>query len=159
MPTLADKIAVEDNLGNTVMVDTTAWSPAFIAYMVAYGWKVRLARSTASAKDPAQAKLTMYQDMVKGEYTTAGRGPSLDKESSALHTWLEKNGHKGKKGDLEPRLISLAYATLVNQGMDKDQASKVAPTKIDQLKSKIKETPQYKAIIAVEQTAALALDL
>lgn len=88
--------------------------------------------------------------ILNGTYAAGsrGRGSSLDEEEQYLHEWLEKNGHKGKKSDLQARLISLAAATLANQGMAKAEAIKIAPAKVDVLIEQIKEDPRYKAIVA-----------
>lgn len=99
-------------------------------------------KTAACAKRAAAIQAGEYQPGKGG----AGRGPSLDKDAEALHRWAEANGHKGKKGDLNIRLVAMVAALLVNAGMAKDEALAAAPSKVPALIEKIKATEQYKAI-------------
>lgn len=105
-----------------------------------------------TAADKAAACAKRAAAIQSGEYksggTSAGRTNSLNKDDEALHGWLVKNGHPGKKGDLQARLKSLAGVMLVKAGLTVDDAMAHAEDKVPELIEKIKGTPQWVAIRA-----------
>ncbi len=107
-------------------------------------------KGTAQEKAAACAKRAAA--IQSGEYksggTSVGRANSLDKDSEALHQWLVKNGFKGKKGDLNARLVSMAAGMLATAGLSTADAVAAAPSKTPELIAKIKLTPQWIALRA-----------
>lgn len=105
-----------------------------------------------TSTDKAAACAKRAAAIQSGEYksggTSAGRSNSLDKDSEALHEWMMKNGHKGKKADLNARLVSMAAAMLAQAGVPMADATAAAASKVPELIVKIKDTPQWQAIRA-----------
>lgn len=107
-------------------------------------------KGTSTEKAAACAKRAAA--IQSGEYksggASVGRSNSLDKDSEALHQWLVKNGFKGKKADLNARLVSMAAGMLATAGLPIAEATAAAASKTPELITKIKATPQWVALRA-----------
>lgn len=154
-----------------VMVDTTGWSPAFVEYLLSYGWDVRMQRCTAGAKDTDEFRKkekAMLASMIAGELPHkggAGLGTSLDDKIATR--FLALMGVKGKIAELEERWLSFARVTVLNSIEDKaekaaimadpSQLSALAVEYMEAVKASAAETDEWKKIeteLTAEKTPA-----
>jgi hypothetical protein len=143
-----------------VVVDTTKWSPAFVEYLLTYGWDVRMQRCTAGVKDTAEfqkKEAAMLASMTAGELPhKGGGGLSVSLDDRIATRYLAFMGVKGKTADLETRWETFAKATVLNSIEDatekaallKDQTqlAELAVEYLDAVKESAMESSEWQKI-------------
>lgn len=145
-----------------VPVDTTGWSAAFIEYLIAYGWDVRMQRCTANAKDTDEFKekeKKMLASMKAGELPhKGGSGSGTSLEDKIAHKFLSLMGVKGKVGELDERWLTFSKSTVLNSVddmaqkaaimKDPDQLTALAVEYMDAVQDSATQTPEWEKIRA-----------
>ncbi len=159
--TISPSLQVRGVDGKDTSVNTEGWSPAFIEYMLAYAWGVRMQRCTASAKDPEKALDDMFAAQVAGKVPSAGggRGPSLDEDGQILHEYLVKKGFKGALKELDQRVIKFGAAILQQKGVAPAAALAQATEELELTVELIKASPTFAAMKSLKASLAKGLTL
>ena len=91
------------------------WAIAFALRQSAGDADAGLKDETIEAK--REAVWTKFHKLASGEIPKGGRGPTgsrLGNDAEALHQFLVAKGNKGKKGDLEKRLLGYVETMILN---------------------------------------------
>lgn len=159
--TLPSTLKVESALKTIVDVETKDWSAEFVAYLCVYAWKIRMDRSTASAKDPAKARQDMFNGMVKGELPTRGGGATgpRDAEAKYLSEYLNKKDKKfaGSIKDVEARLLRFALAINAQKPVLERDEPETVKANLEAFKATVKASPGYQAIVRSYEMGGLSI--